>query len=316
MAENVQDDFEGAFTAWLRDQQDRSPHTVRGYTGALRDFAAWFAQSNGERFTPAAITQADVRLYRQYLQANRKLAPATVNRHLAALRAFARWAQDAGLIAHNPVNGVRWVAQETPGPRWLDRREQGALLRAAQKEIQVGDLRAGGDKTHPGYIWPRRDVALVVLLLNAGLRLAEVAALTLADVAINERSGKVIVRQGKGRKYREVPLNANARKVVREWLEVRPQDQGDELFLSLKGGALSERGVSARVAALAKAAGLEEVSVHVLRHSFAKNLVDAGVGLEKVAALLGHSSVAVTQRYITPSQADLQAATEAVAWQE
>jgi integrase/recombinase XerC len=113
-----------------------------------------------------------------------------------------------------------------------------------------------------------------------------------------------------------VPLNASARRALREWLEVRPADASDALFLSQKGGALSERGVTARVAALAKAAGLDDVSVHVLRHSFAKNLVDAGVGLEKVASLLGHSSVAVTQRYITPSQADLQAATEAVVWEE
>ncbi len=72
------------------------------------------------------------------------------------------------------------------------------------------------------------------------------------------------------RKYCEVPLNASARKALREWLEVRPDDASDALFLSQKGGALSERGVSARVAALAKAAGLEEVSVHVLRHSFGR----------------------------------------------
>ncbi len=316
MADNVESDFEGAFAAWLRDRQDRSAHTVRGYTAALRDFAAWFAQSTGAPLAPAAVTQADVRQYRQYLQTVRRLAPATVNRHLAALRTFARWAQEAGLIVHNPVNGVRRVAQETPGPRWLDRREQGALLRAAQKEVQVGDLRAAGDTTHPAYIWPHRDLALIVLLLNTGLRLAEVAALALADVEVNERSGKVIVRQGKGRKWREVPLNASARKALSAWLEVRPKDQGDALFLSQKGGALSQRGVTARVAALAQAAGLDDVSVHVLRHSFAKNLVDAGVGLEKVASLLGHASIAITQRYITPSQADLQAATEAVAWEE
>lgn len=316
MADNVEHDFEGAFAAWLRDEQDRSPHTVRGYAAALRDFAAWFAQSNGEPLTPAAVTQADVRLYRQHLLAVRRLAPATVNRHLAALRAFARWARDAGLAGHNPLDGVRAVAMEQPGPRWLSRQEQQKLLRAAEKEITLGAYRARGDKAHPAYVWPRRDLALIVLLLNTGLRLAEVAALTLADVEINERSGRVVVRQGKGRKWREVPLNANARKALSAWLEVRPKDQSDALFLSQKGGALSERGVSARVAALAQAAGLDNVSVHVLRHSFAKNLVDAGVGLEKVAALLGHSSVAVTQRYITPSQADLQNATEAVAWEE
>jgi integrase/recombinase XerC len=67
---------------------------------------------------------------------------------------------------------------------------------------------------------------------------------------------------------------------------------------------------------LAEQAGLEDVSPHTLRHSFAKNLVDAGVTLEKVATLLGHESLETTRVYITPSQADLQAATEKVAWQD
>ena len=310
MAENV---FE-AFEKHLQDQ-DFAWQTQRAYLATLRDFKAWFEGTYDKAFAAVLVTPPDVRSYRAQLQGVRRLAPATVNRQLAALRSYMRWARQAGLLEHDPLEGVKAVKSAALGPRWLGRSEQQALRNAARRAVQLGDLRAGGEVSAPGYIWPRRDYALVVLLLNTGLRLAEVAALTLDDVEIKARSGKVIVRQGKGRKYRETPLNVSARKALRGWLAVRPDDEGDALFLSQKGGALSMRAIASRVAVLAQRAQLEGVSPHTLRHSFAKNLIDAGVSLEKVAALLGHASIAVTQRYITPSRADLQAAAESVAWE-
>ena len=93
---------------------------------------------------------------------------------------------------------------------------------------------------------------------------------------------------------------------------MRPEDTSDALFLSQKGGRLSSRAI----AKFADRAGLDNVSPHTLRHSFAKNLVDADVGLEKVATLLGHESLETTRLYTQPSKADLQVATEKVAWQE
>jgi integrase/recombinase XerC len=113
-----------------------------------------------------------------------------------------------------------------------------------------------------------------------------------------------------------VPLNRDVRQALAAWLEVRPEEDTPALFLSQKGGAHSPRAISSRVTQLAEQAGLEDVSPHTLRHSFAKNLVDAGVTLEKVATLLGHESLETTRVYVTPSQADLQAATEKVAWQD
>ncbi|MBN2267721.1 MAG: tyrosine-type recombinase/integrase [Candidatus Babeliaceae bacterium] len=311
MAENLFIQFE----QWLQTE-DCSPLTVRSYLSALRAFVIWFEQTQDKVFEPILVTSLDVRTYRQHIQTVKRLAPATINRHLAALRTYMRWAQSTNLIEHNPLAGIKSVPSETPAPRWLERTEQRALIREAEQEMLLGDFCAGGDKTAPGYIWPRRDYALVMFLLNTGLRLAEVAALTLDDIEINERSGKVVVRQGKGGKFREVPMNATARSSVSEWLDVRPKSKSDSLFLSQKGGPLSMRGISSRISTLAKAAGLKDVSPHTLRHSFAKNLINAGVSLEKVAALLGHSSISVTQRYVTPSQVDLQIATEAVAWED
>lgn len=87
---------------------------------------------------------------------------------------------------------------------------------------------------------------------------------------------------GKGRRARDVPLNHDARTVLQAWLDVRPDDTDDALFLSQKGGCLSSRAISNVIAKFADRTGLDDVSPHTLRHSFAKNLIDADVGLEKV----------------------------------
>jgi len=314
MAQKTSDKLLEDFCTWLQEQ-DRSPLTVRGYISALRQFSVWFRQTNGVDVEPARITPLDIKAYRQYLLVNRRLKPATVNHHLAALRALARWAERTGQVEHNPAQGIKLVQEVVAAPRWLMRSEQFSLLRKARERVQLGDLRAQGQPDEPGYIWPRRDLALLVLLLNTGLRLAEVAALTLSDVVLKERSGAVTVRSGKGRKARTVPLNHDARKALQEWLDVRPAVSTGALWLSQKGGALSTRALAARITMLAEQAGLEDVSTHTLRHSFAKNLVDAGVSLEKVATLLGHDNLETTRLYTTPSEADLQAATEQVAWE-
>jgi len=189
------------FQRWLQEQ-DRASRTVRAYTVALRDFATWFQHTTGNPLTPTALTPLDVREYRQHLTAVRRLKPATVNQYLAGVRAYARWAKATGLITANPTNGIKSLRQVDTAPRWLSRSEQYKLLRTVREAVQLGTLRAQGQNTAPGYIWPRRDACLVVLLLNTGLRLSEVAALTLKDVEINDRSGTVRVRQGKGRQTR------------------------------------------------------------------------------------------------------------------
>ncbi len=153
------------------------------------------------------------------------------------------------------------------------------------------------------------DEALLNLLLYAGLRVAEAAALQVNDLTIGERSGKVIVRAGKGRKYREVPLHREARRALRDYLAVRPSGQGDSLFLGQRG-PLSERGIQLRLVALGKAAGVE-VTPHVLRHTFGTRLLrEADADLVTVSQLMGHESVVTTTLYTQPTEADLAEAVE------
>ncbi len=305
------------FHAWL-ETQDRSPRTVRAYCADVAHFARWFAQSTDQPLAPEAITAADVRDYRQWMVAVQGLAPATVNRRIAALRALAAWAHGAGLVANDPTDGVRLVDEQPSPPRWLERREQAALLRVLARRLERAELKARlaelEERPAPGELtWARRDVALVQVMLQAGLRVGEVAALRVSDVELRERSGQVTVRVGKGGKQRTVPLNGEVRAVLAAWLAVRPAVGTAALFVGQRGERLGTRAIQRLLAQLGREAGLEELTPHVLRHSFAKNLVDAGVGLEKVADLLGHSRLETTRIYTRPGQRDLEQAVEAVA---
>ena len=296
------------FVAHLR-ARDRAERTVDSYIRDLRAFARWFEQTNGEEFSPERVTPLDVREYRQHLvQRGRK--PATVNRKLAALRVFFAWARREGLVSANPTEDIRLVPQVESPPRWLSRQEQYALRREVQAAVQLAER-----KTDVARFRARRDAACIALMLNAGLRVEEVSLLRMDDLELNARSGKVVVRKGKRGKYREVPLNAEVRKALRAYLEVRPETDEPRLFLSQTGQPLGTRAIQRAVERLARRAGLEGVTPHVLRHTFGKNLVDAGVSLDRVATLMGHSSLDTTAIYTRPGEQDLAQAVEKISWE-
>jgi site-specific recombinase XerD len=279
----------------------RSPVTINGYRCDVHHFMRWYEQNRDGDFRVDQLANGLVRAYRQQLIED-GAQPNTVNRRMAALAAFAHWAREAGYLDHNPVQGIGAMSEVKVAPHWLDRRDQAALLRAMEKEV-----------AHARLNLPRlqfqviRDAAILVLLLNTGLRIGEAAVLTNNDVLLDERKGKVIVREGKGEKRREVPLNAETRRWLQQYLDERPDD-GSEMFFIGKNGGVTIRTMRRGVVRFAKLAGLDGVSPHTLRHTFAKNLIDSGVSLEKVAVLLGHSSLDTTMIYTTPGERDLEEA--------
>jgi site-specific recombinase XerD len=252
------------------------------------------------------ITNSVVRSYKQALLADQHL-PATINRQLASLASFTHWAQLVGYLeaGRNPVQEVKAVQRMPLAPRWLDKKELLKLLHSVRDELERAIRR------YPRWqVLVIRDATLVIFLLHTGLRIHEVEALTLRDIQLGDRSGKVIVRQGKGNKYREVPLNAKVRRMLEDYLLVRPKVDSQSFFLGLHDEGAGEKTIRRAVARFAKKADLKKVSPHTLRHTFAKSLVDSGVGLEKVAALLGHSNLNTTRVYITPGERDLERAVE------
>ncbi len=278
------------------ERTGKSANTVKAYVSDVATFVSWFEQTKGDEFMPGIVDPREITDYRGFLL-QRGSSPATVNRRLVSLRRYFLWARKRGMINDTPfemLELVRVKEQKDVAPRWLNRKEQLALLRA---------VRQGENQ---------RDLAIIQMLLGAGLRISEAAALKVSDIELNDRSGWVHIRTGKGMKPRSIPLSVHVRNALHAYLKVRPDEDEEFLFLGQRG-PLSEWGIHAIVKKYAYQAKLEDATAHTLRHSFAKNLVDAATPLDQVATLLGHESLDTTRIYTQPSGRDLERAVQRAA---
>jgi site-specific recombinase XerD len=279
-------------------RDDLAPATLRGYRYDLRHFLAWHQSVQDGAFAIERLAEYELIAYRQHMVAAGR-RPATVNRRLEALRRLCRWAHGTGALAADAVRGVRPMrTTRNQQPVGLTDGEVHALLRAA------------GASSHG---LAARNYAQVQLMLQAGLRVGEVATLRIADITISDRSGSVRIRHGKGLKAREVPLNATARRALRPFLEGRPtppKKTDAPLFVSGRDTAMPVRTIQAAIASLARRARLKRVAVsaHTLRHTFALGYLRDNPGkLVELAGLLGHDSLDTTAVYTRPSRDDLAA---------
>jgi site-specific recombinase XerD len=276
---------------------DMSPRTVSGYRHDLETFLRWYSESRAATAVLGDLSTVDLINFRQHLVKVQRLKPATVNRRLQALRRLCRWATRRGWLAEDPSQEVKTIrVQARRQPIGLHEPEAHALLRVAGQS---------------GHGLARRNYALMQLMVQTGLRVSEVASLLVDDATVHARSGSIRVREGKGRKARDVPLNATARRAVRQYLESREEVTPDEaLFFSKRGTPMSIRSVQAVVTELGRRAKIERVrvSAHTLRHTFALNYLKHNPGkLVELASLLGHESLDTTAIYTRPSAEDLAA---------
>ena len=246
-----------------------SPHTVAAYK---RDLAG-LLQRCGEK--PArAITPADIEAW-LVAEAARGLSPSTLARRRSAASSMFAMAVRWGLVDANPVELVPTPRKPKPLPRHLAEEQALALVAEAERAEAL------------------RDAALLALLYGAGLRVSEAVGLRTEDVRVRE--GIVRVR-GKGGKEREAHLPPYARELVARWLEARPP-RGEALFPGKRGGFLSVRTAQRIVARWGRLAHADGATPHRLRHSFATHLLAAGASLRAIQELLGHASLATTERY-------------------
>jgi site-specific recombinase XerD len=275
-------------------ESERSAYTIKNYLCDLDGFALWLKSKGNTKLAPTLITPTDLREYKHYLDETLQLKPQTINRKLSSLRSFLNWAGIEGYFSDNRLPHVpQAIKEQANAPKWLDRLDQHTLCRIVEK----------GRKT--------RDIAIVKLLLNTGLRVSELCALTWHDLKISPKKGRLNVNHGKGSKRRTIPLNKDARSVLVELGYHKNKGSDQQVFIGQRG-AMTPRGIESTLRKYVKQTDLEEVSPHQLRHTFCKNLIDAGVGLEKVATLAGHDNLETTRRYCTPSEQDLAAAVELI----
>ena len=260
--------------------------TIVNYLADLKTFARWHADAKGAAYSLLELTPDDIREYRCHMQTNEEWAPATINRRLQAVRKFYGFAMETGLTESNPASEVQLIPRPGPNlPRALTPEEVTSLLQAVQ----------GG---RPSLV--KRDYAIIQLLLQTGIKLGELTRLRLSDVQLQgDGEGSLLVGEGDGNKGRQVPLSSLACAALRDYLRVRPPSASTEnLFLSQEGSCISRRTVQRLIRVYTKAAGLEDVSAHVLRHTFAVSTLEDTEDLSLVARLLGHRCLETTAKYL------------------
>ena len=287
------------YLSWLEVERGRSPRTLSSYR---RDLVA-YDRGTGGMETATAAAAAD---YFAGLRVTH--SPASVARALSGIRGFHRFLVEEGLRPDDPTVDLPGVTVAELLPKALSEEETNQLLGAV-----VG--------TGPAF---RRDRALLEVLYGTGARVSEVVGLNLGDVAeAMEATGLPLIRVfGKGDKERVVPLGRMAREALADWLsgEGRPhweparwkrRSDADAVFLNSRGGRLSRVGVFGVVKKYATRVGLaDRVSPHVLRHSCATHMLARGADIRVVQELLGHASIATTQRYTKVSTEHLRRAYE------
>jgi integrase/recombinase XerD len=255
----------------------RAPRTVDAYRRDLAHVSAFLGRS------PAEATTEDLERYLAELRAA-GLAPATLARRVAAIRAFFRHQQLLSDRTDNPAAELDLPHRRPKLPRTLSPGEAERLIDAA----------AG---THPRDL---RDRALVELLYGAGLRVSEAVSLEKGGISLDDRLVRCV---GKGDKERIVPIGRQAAEAVRRYLaRGRPhldRRHRPELFLNAQGGALTRAGAFFILRRLAARAGLEpeRIHPHLLRHSFATHLLEGGADLRSVQEMLGHADLSTTELY-------------------
>lgn len=299
------------YVDWLQERGKR-PNTIKRYQGTLEEFKKWYEDTNDYPFKPENITTMDINEWKQYLMEiaktksgknkGKNLSVATVATMIERLKPFFKYLAETGKIQSDPGAFVKPPKiQNKSDAKWLDRIERSRLLRYLEDHELI--------EKNPWKSY--RNMAIVYVMMQGGLRVSEVASLKTNDI----EDGFIYVRDGKGGKARKVPMNSDIVKVTEKWIEQRNTRKIDSpyLFLSQKRGPLSVVGIENLFKTIRKHTGLEELTPHVLRHTFGHDLIQKGVPISYVAELMGHSDMNTTRIYVTPGQKEKKEAVELLA---
>jgi integrase/recombinase XerC len=268
-----------AFLRHLERERNASRHTIRAYGDDLNQLSDYLEGVLGRAPRPGDVDHVLIRGFLAELH-RRGLKKTSSARKLAGLRTFFRYLCREGVLDKNPARALQSPRLEKRIPTPLD-------------EAQVDELLdVPGD--HAAAVRAR---AILELLYATGIRCAELVGLDVGEVDLEARMVRVL---GKGNKERIVPFGTRARTALRAWLRTRGglRPKTDAVFVNLRGGRLSDRGVRALVGRRVREVSLtRRCSPHTLRHSFATHLLARGADLRAIQELLGHASLSTTQRY-------------------
>ena len=274
-------------------ESGKSQNTVNTYTQNASLFVEWLEDLTQEPFN-GKITTLDAKEYSRYLSDVKKQSLNTIKAKLTAVQKFSAYLADSGSMSAIKVQQKKGTTE--PEVEVLEKNELYKYLRYV---INTEN---------------KLNIAIITLLLNTGIRESELCALELSDITITDRKGSLKIRSGKGDKFREVPLNKDARAALTDYIQnCRPADTESEKVFIGQRGALTRNAIYKIVAKLGERSIGKKVYPHMLRHQcFTTMAKNPAVDLKTISALAGHSSVELTSRYYIHSskQEKMQAVDE------
>ncbi len=290
-------DWRVHFGRHLKSEKRASVYTLRNYTATLERFDEFLTSYLGEDATLTHLRRLEVKDFRAYLamRRNEGLASPSLKLELSAIKSFYKFLRRRADIDNDAIEIMRGPRAKERLPRPVSVDDANELLIAAETTSTTAHKQN----------WEKaRDTALLTLIYGAGLRISEALSLNWGEALLKD----TLRIKGKGAKTRIVPVLDKAREAIEIYVEACPYgaDASDPLFFSTRGKRLSPRQAQRLMQSLRAALGLPDTATpHALRHSFATHLLSAGGDLRSIQELLGHASLAATQRYTKIDQENL-----------
>lgn len=280
------------FVHYLSIERRYSDETVKAYLQDLRKFETFLASTGASSFIDVRL--ADVRIFLRYLD-EEKLSRNTISRILSSLRSFYNHLMREKIIVENPLSTISFKTRSLRLPKYLYDEELEKVFRAAEGTSPL-DL---------------RNTALLELLYATGIRVSECRNIALSDI---DFMMGIILITGKGNKERYVPFGHFALEALEDYLENsrkvlmnQYQKDHDVLFVNRLGDPLTSGGVEYILKMIMKKTGMTgDLHPHMLRHTFATDMLNQGADMRTVQELLGHSSLSSTQIYTHVTKEALQ----------
>ncbi len=288
-----------AFLSHLQQEYRYSENTIAAYRNDLSQFLEYVESHSGTKLKEwAAVSEDDIEAYLSYMKhKDQPYASSTIARKVAAIKSFYNYLTTQGIVDDNPTIDIDSPKVKKRLPQTLTIAEVDRLLEAPRGGATPKNL---------------RDIALLNILYETGMRVTEVVSIQLDDVDLHRDVLASPTRQGEDR---EIPLENSTKQLLVVYLaEGRPllaKNNGERaLFLNHRGEKLTRQGLWLIIKGYARQAGLNtEVTPHTLRHSFAVHRLSKGSSLEDIQRLLGHANISTTQIYTQMEQSEEEAPT-------
>lgn len=276
--------------------ETKSATTVKGHKSTLLTFNKFV-----EAEEPIEVLTKDVVRFRNEMFKQKKSG--TVNTMLKRVKLFFTWCEEQGLIDESPAKEVKLLTEAEALPKWLSEGQEDMLVKAVKRKY------LGSNVVRKSY----RELAVIMLMLKAGLRVGEVTNLKHEDIIFTDKSGMMLIR-GKGQQQRNVPMIPELADILKKYIE-NHGIKGEYVFFSQMSDQLSERRIQDIMKEFrgvkGKNGSLEELHPHILRHTFAHNLAVQRMPLESIARVLGHMkqngepNINITIRYTKANEQEI-----------